>query len=66
MNREVPNLMPTPTVMHVVLTDVTSTGTGTLSYKEDNVSNNDDNGKLIPFLRTDQYMIVELWRTIHL
>ena len=58
--------MPTPTVMHVVLTDVTSTGTGTLSYKEDNVSNNDDNGKLIPFLRTDQYMIVELWRTIHL
>ena len=59
MHREVPNLMPTPTVVHGVLADVTSTGTGTFSYKVDNVSNNDG-------LRTDQYMKVELWRTIHL
>ena len=46
--REVPNLMPTPTVMPDDPTDLISTRTGTSSYREDNVSNNQSNEAVNP------------------
>ena len=40
--------MPTPTVMPGDPTDLFSTGTGTLSYREDNMSNNESNEAVNP------------------
>ena len=64
--REVTNLIPTPTVMQGDPTDVISTGTGTLSYMEDNMSNDEVMKQLISFLKTEQNVTMELRRTIHL
>ena len=46
--REVPNLMPTPTVMPDDPTDLISTRTGTSSFREDNMSNNQSNEAVNP------------------
>ena len=44
--QEVPNLMPNSTAVHGDPKALISTGTGTSSYREDNISNNVENGEV--------------------
>ena len=46
--REVSNLMQNSTAVNGDPTAVISTGTGTSSYREDNMLNNEDNGDVNP------------------
>ena len=64
--REVPNLMPAPTVKYRDPTDVVSTGTGNLSYGEDIMPNNKSNEVADPLPEIQANVKMKLQKMIHL